>query len=167
MKKIVAPFVLATLFAAVPVLADDTVTPAQPSEVIPLGPEHDRLCTEAISLQERRIRDLKAAVEYDKKLERDLIEGAKTREADAAVKEEHAKKWHEAAERHPQAERKRSFHAFASWLEGEARTDRKFAQERREAARVIGKGWSEAEGAIRGHEAKLNELRTGACASGG
>src|SRR5262249_45243743 len=144
-----------------------TPAPAQPSEAIPLAAEHDRLCTEAINLQQNRIRDLKAAVEYDKKVERDLLEGAKVREADAALKEEHAKKWHEAADRHSNPERKRAFHAFASWLEGEARTDRRFAQERRDAARIIGKGWGEADGAIRGHEAKLTELRNGACAAGG
>lgn len=47
-----------------------------------------------------------------------------------------------------------------SWLEGEAKTDRAFATERRQAAAVIGKGWREAAQAIASHERFLGDLKT-------
>lgn len=162
MKKIVLPFVLLSLLAAVPAYADDNQV--MPPEAIPLANEHEKLCREAISLQERRITDLKAAVEYDKRVEKELIEGARIRETDATQKDEHAKRFREAADRVSDAGKKRAFSAFATWLESEARTDRDFARERREAARVIGKGWAQALEAIRGHEKYLGELRT-SCAA--
>jgi hypothetical protein len=163
MKKIALPLVLLSLLAVAPAYADDSKIVA-PDEAIPLAGENEKLCREAISLQERRITDLKAAVEYDKKVERELHEGARVREADATAKEEHAKRFREAADKASDANKKRTFSAFATWLESEARTDRDFARERREAAKTIGKGWAQALEAIRGHEKYLGELRT-SCAS--
>lgn len=164
MKKLVLPFLFATLLAAPAFAGEEPKAPSlQNDDVIQLGPDHERLCREAESLQENRIRDLKAAVEYDRKVEADLLNGAKVRDADAATKEAHAKQWREFAAKN---ERKRAaFTAFATWLETEARTDRNFATERRQAAGIIGKGWREANSAIAGHERFLADLKTH-CSSG-
>lgn len=62
-------------------------------------------------------------------------------------------------------QRLRSVPLFATWLETEARTDRNFATERRQAAGIIGKGWREANSAISGHERFLADLKTH-CSSG-
>ena len=164
MKKLVLPFLLVTLFAAPAFAGEEPKTPSlQSDDVVQLGPDHERLCREAESLQENRIRDLRAAIEYDKKIESELLNGAKVRDADATIKEGHAKQWREHAAKN---ERKRAaFTAFATWLETEARTDRNFATERRQAAGIIGKGWREAAGAIQGHERFLADLKTH-CAAG-
>jgi hypothetical protein len=159
MKKLGLSLVVVSMMFAAPALAETPAPAVQGSEVIPLGPEHERLCNEAKALQETRIRDLRAAVEYDKKVERELIEGSNVRERDAAVKERHAKEWREHAGRASDERKKRAFNEFANWLEGEARTDRNFAKERREAARIINKGWTEAFNAIQGHEKFLRDLR--------
>jgi hypothetical protein len=164
MKKLGLLVSIVTMMFAAPAFAgEEPKAPApQNDEVVQLGPDHERLCREAESLQENRIRDLRAAIEYDKKVEADLLNGAKVREADAAIKEGHAKQWRDHAARN---EKKRNaFLAFATWLETEARTDRNFASERRQAAGIIGKGWREAAGAIQGHERFLADLKTH-CAS--
>ncbi len=160
MKKLALPLVLVSLMFAAPAFSGEEpkAPPIQSDDAISLAGDHDRLCREAEGLQEGRIRDLKAAVEYDKKVEGELLAGAKVRDADAARKEDHAKQWRDHASRN---EKKRAaFNAFAAWLDGEARTDRKFATERREAAGIIGKGWREAASAIAGHERFLADLKT-------
>jgi hypothetical protein len=162
MKKLGLPLLFVAMLFAAPAFAGEEPRPAPPSlqndDVIQLGPDHERLCREAESLQENRIRDLRAAIEYDKKIESDLLNGAKVRDADAATKESHAKQWREHASRN---EKKRAaFNAFATWLETEARTDRNFATERRQAAGIIGKGWREAASAIQGHERFLADIKT-------
>lgn len=161
MKKIAIPFVLLSLLAAVPAMADGSKSekPAAPaSEVVPLGPAHEGLCREAIRLQEKRITDLRAAIDYDKRVEKELLEGARVRDEDARIKEEHAKQWREHAAK-AEGERKRAFETFATWLDAEARTDREFARERRNAAGIIARGWAQAAEAIRGHEQHLANLR--------
>lgn len=164
MKKLGLPLLFVSMLFAAPAFAGEE--PKAPSlqndDVIQLGPDHERLCREAESLQENRIRDLRAAVEYDKKIESELLNGAKVRDADATIKEGHAKQWRDHAAKN---EKKRAaFNAFATWLETEARTDRNFATERRQAAGIIGKGWREAFSAIQGHERFLADLKTH-CAS--
>jgi hypothetical protein len=159
MKKLALPLMLVSMVFAAPAFAGEEpkAPPVQGADAISLG-GHEGLCREAQEQQVNRIRDLRAAIEYDKKVEGELIAGAKVRDADAARKEEHAKKWREHAASN---ERKReAFNKFAAWLEGEARTDRKFASERREAAAVIARGWREAHNAIEGHERFLGELKT-------
>ena len=62
MKKIAIPFVLLSLLAAVPAMADGSKSekPAAPaSEVVPLGPAHEGLCREAIR-RDRPLLDLLA-----------------------------------------------------------------------------------------------------------
>lgn len=76
---------------------DDTKV-APTDRAIPLATEHEKLCREAIALQEKRISDLRAAVEFDKNLERQLIEGARLREGDAKLKDDHARRWRAAAD---------------------------------------------------------------------
>jgi hypothetical protein len=162
MKKLGLSLVVVSMMFAAPAFAETPIAPAaQGSEAIPLDDDHghDRLCGEAKQLQESRIRDLRAAVEYDKKIERELLEGAAVRDKDAAIKEKHAKEWREHASRTSSERRKRAFNEFASWLDSEARSDRRFAGERRDAARIIGKGWAEAVEAIKGHEKFLANLR--------
>jgi hypothetical protein len=161
MKKLGLSLVVVSMMFAAPAFAETPIAPAQGSEAIPLDDDHghDRLCGEAKQLQESRIRDLRAAVEYDKRVERELLEGIVARERDAAIKEKHAKEWREHGSKTSSERRKRAFNEFASWLDGEAANDRKFANERREAARIIRKGWNEAEAAIKGHEKFLANLR--------
>lgn len=159
MNKLALPLVLVSMMFAAPAFAGDEpkAPPVQGADAIALG-AHDGLCREAEHLQESRIRDLRAAIEYDKKVEGELIAGAKVRDADAARKDEHAKQWREHAGKN---EHKRAaFIAFATWLEAEARTDRKFATERREAATIIARGWREAAQGIAGHERHLADLKT-------
>jgi hypothetical protein len=160
MKKIAIPVLLLSLLVAGSAFADgkSTTTPQQGSEVVPLGPAYEGLCREAIRLQEKRITDLRAAIEYDKKVERELLEGARIREEDARIKEDHARQWRQHAN-NVQGERRNAFNTFANWLEAEARTDREFARERRNAAGIIARGWARAAEAIRGHERHLAELR--------
>ncbi len=160
MKKLALPLMLVSMIFAAPAFAgEEPKAPAvQSDEALPLAGDHDHLCREAASLQENRIRDLRTAIDYDKKVELELISGAKIRDADATRKEEHAKQWRDHASRN---EKKRAaFNTFAAWLDGEAKTDRKFATERREAAAIIGKGWREAASAIAGHERFLADLKT-------
>jgi hypothetical protein len=163
MKKLGLPLLFVSMLFAAPAFAGEEPKAApspslQSDDVIQLGPDHERLCREAESLQENRIRDLRAAIEYDKKIESELLNGAKVRDADATIKEGHAKQWRDHASKN---EKKRAaFNAFASWLETEARTDRNFATERRQAAGIIGKGWREAFEAIKGHERFLADLKT-------
>ena len=162
MKKLALPLLALSMLFAAPAFADGpspTAPPVQGSDAIPLGEGHERLCNEAKSLQESRIRDLRAAIEFDKETERKLLEGAKVRDADAAIKDRHAKEWREHAGRTENQGKKNAFNAFATWLETEANTDRRFAGERRQAAGIIGKGWREAAEAIRGHEKFLADLR--------
>ena len=126
--------------------------------VTPAFAEED-VCKEAIKLQENRISDLKSAVSYDKKVEKELLDGAAVREKDADVKDEHAKKFKAAADKQSDDKKKKAFTEFAGWLEGEAKTDRMFAKERKNAAGIIGKGWAQAESAIEGHKKFLSTLR--------
>jgi hypothetical protein len=160
MKKLALPLLALSMMFAAPAFADEvkTAPPIQGVDAIPLGEGHERLCNEAKQLQENRIRDLRAAIGFDKETESKLLEGARVRDADAAVKERHAKEWREHAGRNSQ--KANAFNAFATWLESEAATDRRFANERRNAAGIIGKGWREAENAIRGHEKFLADLRS-------
>ena len=162
MKKLLLPLFAATLMFAGPAFADEPTStlPAPGSEIIPLGPEHERLCNEAKGQQESRIRDLRAAIEFDKDTERKLLDGARVRDADAAIKDGHAKQWREHAAKASDAQKRNAFTSFAVWLETEARTDRKFATERREAAAIVNRGRTEAASAIGGHERFLNDLKT-------
>src|SRR5579871_2106416 len=111
MKKIVVPFVIAALsLAAIPAMADPT--PTTPSDVVALGPAHEQICRDAIALQEQRVRDLRAAIEYDKGVEAKLLEGVKAREDDAARKTEWAQKWRDAAGRADGERRRNAFNRF-------------------------------------------------------
>ena len=121
--------------------------------------EDDVICKDAIKLQENRIADLSSAISYDKKVEKELLDGAAVREKDADAKDEHAKKFKAAADKMTDPKKKQAFLEFASWLEGEAKTDRMFAKERKAAAAIIGKGWAQAESAIEGHKKFLGKLR--------
>ena len=145
---------------ACPALAEETApaAPADGSTIIPMGPEHERLCNDAKAMQANRIRDLKSSVDYDRDTERKLLDGAIARENDANAKEANAKLWRDAAGRQTDTRRQNAFNNFAVWLENEAKTDRRFAGERRNAAGQIGKGWREAQAAIAGHEKFLADL---------
>lgn len=162
MKKLALPLLVVSMLFAAPAVAEgpSATPPVQGGEAIPLGEGHERLCGEAKQLQESRIRDLRAAIEFDKDTERKLLEGVRVREADAAIKDRHAKEWREHAGRASNEGRRNAFNSFATWLETEANTDRRFAKERREAAVIIARGWREAESAIRGHEKFLADLRS-------
>ena len=86
MKKLGLLVSIVTMMFAAPAFAGEEPRPVAPpslqnDDVVQLGPDHERLCREAESLQENRIRDLRAAIEYDKKVEADLLNGAKVREA--------------------------------------------------------------------------------------
>ncbi len=161
MKKLALPLVVVSMLFVAPAFADETSptqVPAQGTEGIALN-EHDALCREAMTLQERRIRDLRAAIEWDKKTEKELLEHARIRDDEAKSKDEHAKRWRAVAE-HADPRRKAAFNTFAGWLEAEARTDRDFARERRNAAAIIAKGWGQAAQAISNHERQLAELKS-------
>lgn len=119
----------------------------------------DDVCKEAVKLQENRITDLTSAVAYDKRVERELLDGANARDKDADAKDEHAKKFRAAADKQKDDKKKTAFGEFAGWLESEAKTDRMFAKERKAAAAIIGKGWAQAESAIEGHKKFLAKLR--------
>ena len=161
MKKLALPLLAISMMFAAPAFADESKTapPVQGVDAIPLGEGHERLCSEAKQLQENRIRDLRNAIGFDKDTETKLLEGARVRDADAAIKDRHAKEWREHAGRAGNEGKRNAFNAFATWLETEAATDRRFAGERRQAAGIIAKGWREAEAAIRGHEKFLADLR--------
>jgi hypothetical protein len=161
MKKLGLPLVFVSMLFAVPAFADGSTQskPTDGSAAVPLGYEYDRICNEAQKMQETRIRDLRAAIEYDKETERKLIEGAHVRESDADSKDNHARQWREHAGRVTDERKRAAFNNFATWLESEAKSDRRFARERREAAGIIGKGWREAQSAIAGHERYLADLR--------
>jgi len=161
MKKFALPLLAISMLFAAPAFADPTpVTPMQGEGATQNGPEYERLCNEAKTLQENRIRDLRSAIEFDKETERKLLEGASVRERDAEVKLRHAKEWRDHAGRSENGGKRNAFNAFATWLESEAATDRRFAGERRNAAGIIGKGWREAFEDIKGHEKFLADLRS-------
>jgi hypothetical protein len=167
MKKIAFAVGVALLGLSSVAFADETkVAQVQGSDAVKLDEGYDGICREAIHLQEQRIRDLRAAVEFDREVERKLEAGVVTREHDAQSKEEHARKFREWAEKTKREEKREAFRRFASWLETEARTDREFARERREAIRVINRGWTQANNAIAGHESKLAEIKSN-CGGGG
>ena len=160
MKKLGLSLVVVSMMFACPAFAEEPApaAPADGSTIIPLGTDHDRLCNDAKAMQSNRIRDLKSAVEYDKVTEAKLLEGATARETDANAKDVHAKQWRDFAAKQTDTRRQNAFNNFATWLESEAKTDRRFASERRIAAGQIGKGWREAQSAIAGHEKFLADL---------
>jgi hypothetical protein len=161
MKKLALAVGIALLGLSSVAFADESRgAPVQGKDAIKLDEGWDGVCREAIHLQEQRIRDLRAAIEFDKDVERKLEAGVVTREHDADKKEEHARKFREWAGKTQRPGKADAFNKFAQWLETEARTDREFARERREAIRVINRGWTQAANAIAGHEAKLTELRS-------
>lgn len=158
MKKLALVVGLAVM-AFAPVALADQKPQVQGGDAVQLS-DWDGICREAIHLQETRIRDLKAGIDFDRDVERKLLDGISAREADAGRKEDHARKWRELANRVSDQGKKDAFNKFAQWLETEARTDRDFARERREALRVINRQWNQAQAAIAGHERQLADLRS-------
>jgi hypothetical protein len=162
MKKIAIAVGVSLLALAGTVSADESKmnVPMQGNDAVAQGYEWDATCREGIQLQEQRIRDLRASIDFDKDVEQKLIAGVVARERDAGVKEEHARRWREHANHSQDQGKKDAFGKFASWLETEARTDRAFASERREALRVINRQWNQAANAIAGHERQLADMRS-------
>jgi hypothetical protein len=145
MRRAIAAIAITTaaLFTAAPAFAGDD----------------DVVCKDAVKLQENRIADLTSAVSYDKRVEKELLDGATAREKDADAKDEHAKKFRAAADKQKDDKKKSAFIEFAGWLESEAKTDRMFAKERKAAAAILGKGWAQAESAIEGHRKFLAKVK--------
>ena len=100
-----------------------------------------------------------AAIAADKDVEAKLVAGADLREKAATAKEEQAKKLHAASEKLLDMKKKAVFRDLALELEGQARADRGFAKERRDAADVVHKMGSAAEASLDKVKKSLSSLR--------
>jgi hypothetical protein len=121
--------------------------PPQPAPPGSSASQAEVLCRDGVRLHEQRIRDLESATAYDRKLVTDLKSHIDAREKDAANKEAFAQRLRTTAAT-ADADKKAAFIEFATWLENEAKTDKRMAGERRDALKIIERQLKETEGAI-------------------
>jgi type I site-specific restriction endonuclease len=117
-----------------------------------------KILREAIAIQVQRVVDLKAVVNTDNKLMKDVLPYITTREAAAAKMEKAARAMRDAAG-YTEGDDKRVLESFAGEMQAFARSDHEMANARREVIKTLETQRARAEEAIRTHSTNIAALR--------
>jgi hypothetical protein len=118
------------------------------------------LCSEEISLEKTRIKDLGEFIGHETHMKDRLLKNAAGREADAAVKTAQAAKFHAAADKATDPAKKKLLLDFEAFLKASAATDLAAAKDRKAWAATIDAGITAANAELQTHIQYLARLES-------